>query len=80
VKRPLGDLFKDRSLKTQFYSWLGIYAVAACDRIVEDIMALNGFGVFFDIVMIFALAYISMWLWQALTSAFSRMKDRIYGK
>ena len=71
---------RDRSLKTQFYSWCGIYAVAACDSIVENVMALNGLGIFFDIVLIFTLAYISTCLWRGLTSTLSRMKDRIFGR
>jgi len=73
-------IFQGRSLKTQFYSWCGLYAVASSESIVENVMALSAVGIFFDSIVILTLAYISALLWRTLTSAFRKIKDRIYGK
>ncbi|MYC74446.1 hypothetical protein F4X10_01565 [Candidatus Poribacteria bacterium] len=67
-------------LKSQFSAWCVIWTGIASDTIVENIMVLNGFGLFIDIVLILTFAFISTCVWRALTSSLTLLKARILGR
>ncbi len=67
-------------LKSQFKAWCAIWTSIASDMIVESIMALNTLGLLIDIVLILTFAFISTYVWRALTSSLTLLKARILGR
>lgn len=67
-------------LKSQFNKWCVIWTGIASDTIVENIMALNTLELLIDIVLILTFAFISTYVWRALTSSLTLLKARILGR
>ena len=67
-------------LKSQFLAWCTIWTGIASDTIVENIMALNPLRILIDIVLILTFAFMSVYVWRALTSSLTLLKARILGR